>query len=140
MDQPVNPDERDPSVTTVAAISLVAGLACTVAPATTALLAGIDATPGVVRAVGLADLALVGGSQHGAGLVRRAAVVAMAAGPRRLEPGHRRRVAGVSPITTRPSARCQPCSRHRLRPADRRPAPRRPPLTGTPPSAPQRRL
>jgi hypothetical protein len=57
MDQPVNPDERDPSVTTVAAISLVAGLACTVAPATTARHAGIDATPGVVRAVGLADLA-----------------------------------------------------------------------------------
>lgn len=58
MDQPVNPDERDPSVTTVAAISLVAGLACTVAPAITARLAGIDATFGVVRAVGLADLAL----------------------------------------------------------------------------------
>jgi hypothetical protein len=58
MDQPVNPDERDPSVTAVAAVSLVAGLACTLAPAATARLAGIDATPGVLRAVGLADLAL----------------------------------------------------------------------------------
>ena len=58
MDQPVSPDERDPSVTTVAAVSLVAELACTVAPATTARLAGIDATLGVVRAVGLADLVL----------------------------------------------------------------------------------
>jgi hypothetical protein len=58
MDQPVNPHERDPSVTRVAAISLVAGLVCTVAPATTARLAGINATPGVVRAVGLADLVL----------------------------------------------------------------------------------
>ena len=58
MDQPVNPDERDPSVTGVAAVSLVAGLACTLAPVVTARLAGIDATPGVVRAVGLADLAL----------------------------------------------------------------------------------
>jgi hypothetical protein len=58
MDQPVNPDERDPSVTAVAAVSLVAGLACTLAPAATARLAGIDATPGVLRVVGLADLAL----------------------------------------------------------------------------------
>jgi hypothetical protein len=65
MDQPVNPDERDPAVTTVAAISLVAGLACPVAPATTARLAGIDATPGVVRAVGLADLALALGLSGG---------------------------------------------------------------------------
>jgi hypothetical protein len=41
----------------VAAVSLVAGLARTLAPAT-ARLAGINATPGVLRAVGLADLAL----------------------------------------------------------------------------------
>jgi hypothetical protein len=53
-----SPDERDPSVTAVAAVSLVAGLACTLAPAATARLAGIDATLGVLRAVGLADLAL----------------------------------------------------------------------------------
>jgi hypothetical protein len=58
MDQPVHPDERDPSVTAVATVSLVAGLACTLAPAATARLAGIDATLGVLRAVGLADLAL----------------------------------------------------------------------------------
>lgn len=58
MDQPVNPDERDLSVMAVAAVSLVAGLACTAAPAATARLAGIDATSGVMRGVGLADLAL----------------------------------------------------------------------------------
>jgi hypothetical protein len=53
-----SPDERDPSVTAVAAVSLVAELACTLAPAATARLAGIDVTLGVLRAVGLADLAL----------------------------------------------------------------------------------
>ena len=58
MDQPVNPDVRDPSVTAVAAVSLLAGLACTLAPAATARLAGIDAPSCVVRVVGLADLAL----------------------------------------------------------------------------------
>jgi hypothetical protein len=58
MDQPVKPAERDPSVTAVAAVSLVAGLPCTLAPAATARLAGIDATPAIVRAVGLVDLAL----------------------------------------------------------------------------------
>lgn len=58
MDQAVNPDERDSSVVAVAAVSLAAGLACTLAPAATARLAGIDANPGVVRAVGLVDLAL----------------------------------------------------------------------------------
>jgi uncharacterized protein YjeT (DUF2065 family) len=58
MDQPVNPDERDPSVIAVAAVSVVAGLACTLAPAATARFAGIDASPGVLRLVGLADLAL----------------------------------------------------------------------------------
>jgi hypothetical protein len=56
MDQAVNPDERDSSVVAVAAVSLAAGLACTLAPAT-ARLAGIDANPGVVGAVGLVDLA-----------------------------------------------------------------------------------
>lgn len=58
MDLPVNPDERDPSVVAVATVSLVAGLACTLAPAATARFAGIDATPGVLRLVGLLDLAL----------------------------------------------------------------------------------
>jgi hypothetical protein len=58
MDQPVNPDERDPSVAMVAAVSLVAGLACTLAPTATARLAGFDTTRGVVRAVGLVDLVL----------------------------------------------------------------------------------
>jgi hypothetical protein len=61
MDQAVNPDERDSSVVAVAAVSLAAGLACTLAPAATARLAGIDANPGVVRAVGLMDLALARG-------------------------------------------------------------------------------
>jgi hypothetical protein len=45
-------------VTVVAAVSLVAGLACTLARAATARLAGIDATPAVVRVVGLVDTAL----------------------------------------------------------------------------------
>jgi hypothetical protein len=58
MDQPIKPDERDPSVTAVAAVSLIAGLSCTLAPAATARFAGIDATPAVVRAVGLVDLGL----------------------------------------------------------------------------------
>jgi hypothetical protein len=58
MNQLVNPDERDPSVPAVAAVSLVAGLACTLAPADTARRTGIDATPAVVRVVGLVDLAL----------------------------------------------------------------------------------
>ena len=49
MDQPVNPDERDALVTAVAAVSLAAGLACTLVPAATARLAGIDATPAAVR-------------------------------------------------------------------------------------------
>jgi hypothetical protein len=55
------PDVRDPSVTAVATVSLVAGLACTLVPAATARVAGIDAAPGMVRAVGLADLALAPG-------------------------------------------------------------------------------
>lgn len=130
MDQPVNPDVRDPSVTAVATGSLVAGLACTLVPAATARVAGIDASPAVVRAVGLVDLALA------LGLYVGRPSWPMATGPRRLEPGDRRRVAGVSPITTRPSARCQPCGRHRLRPPDRHPATRRPPLTGWRTSAP----
>jgi hypothetical protein len=61
MDQPDIPDERDPSVTAVAAVSLVAGLACTLAPDATARLAGIDPGAAVIRAVGLADLALAVG-------------------------------------------------------------------------------
>jgi hypothetical protein len=51
---PMKLDERDPSVTVVAAVSLAAGLACTVVPAATARLAGIDATPARVRVVDLA--------------------------------------------------------------------------------------
>jgi hypothetical protein len=58
MDQPVKPDERDRSVIAVATASLVAGLACTLGPAATARFAGINASPGVLRVVGLADLAL----------------------------------------------------------------------------------
>jgi hypothetical protein len=99
MDLPVNPDERDPSVVAVATVSLVAGLACTLTPAGTARFAGIDATPGVLRRPV--------GSGRGAGRVSGAAVLAVAAGPRRLEPGDRRGVAGVDPVTTRPSARCR---------------------------------
>ena len=57
MDQAVDPDERDPSVVAVAVASLVAGLACTLAPPPPrASPAWTD--PGVVRAVGLVDLAL----------------------------------------------------------------------------------
>jgi hypothetical protein len=58
MEHPAKPDERDPSVTAVATVSLVAGLACTLAPGATSRLAAIDATPAVVRVVGLVDLAL----------------------------------------------------------------------------------
>jgi hypothetical protein len=88
MDPAVSPDERDPSVVAVAAVSLLAALACTLAHAATARLAGIDTSPGVVRAVGLVDLALA------LAAVRRTAVVAVAAGPRRIEPGDHRSVAG----------------------------------------------
>lgn len=72
MDPAVSPDERDPSVVAVAAVSLLAALACILAHAATARLAGIDTSPGVVRAVGLVDLALALGD------VRRTAVVAVA--------------------------------------------------------------
>jgi hypothetical protein len=58
MDQPGKPDERDPSVTAVAAVSLVAGLACTLKPGAVARLAGSDATPAVMRMIGLVDLVL----------------------------------------------------------------------------------
>jgi hypothetical protein len=68
--------------------------------------------------------------------VRRTADLAMAAGPRRLEPGHRRRVAGVSPSTTRPTARCWPCGGDRVGPPDSCPPPHRPSLTGWRPRAP----
>ena len=134
MDQ-LNPDERDPSVTAVAAVSLVAGLACTLAPAATARLAGIDATPAVVRVVGLVDLALARGLFVGRPswpwlLARAASNPAI----------HCRRVTGVSPITTRPSGRCRPCRRHRLRPPDRRPAPRPPLTAGNPRSPPAPRV
>jgi hypothetical protein len=57
----VDDDGRDRSVEAVAAVSLAAGLACTLARATTACLAGIDATTGVVRAIGVADLVLAVG-------------------------------------------------------------------------------
>jgi hypothetical protein len=52
-------------VETVAAVSLAAGLACTLAPEATARLAGIDATAGVVRAIGVADLVLAVGLHLG---------------------------------------------------------------------------
>ena len=83
IDPAVSPDERDPSVVAVAAVSLLAALACTLAHAATARLAGIDTSPVVVRAVGLVDPALA------LGAVRRTAVVAVAVGPRRIEPDHR---------------------------------------------------
>ena len=130
MDQPVNPDERDPSVIAVAAVSVVAGLACTLAPAATARFAGIDASPGVLRLVGLADLALalaLGlyiGRPSWPWMVARAASNPMIAA-----------VALASARSRRcPRARCRPSSRHRIRPADRGPAPRRLPLTGWRPS------
>jgi hypothetical protein len=61
MSELVDHDGRDRSVVAVAAVSLAAGVACTLAPATSARLAGIDATPGVVRAIGVADLVLAVG-------------------------------------------------------------------------------
>jgi hypothetical protein len=134
MDQPVSPDERNPSVTTVAAISLVAGLACTVAPATTARLAGIDATLGVVRAVGLADLALALGLYVGRPswpwlLARAASNPAIAAVSLASARSRRARLLAASfAVATTSDVRTVA------------PAPRRPPLTGTRPSAPQRWL
>ena len=65
MNEPVDSAERDRSVEAVAAVSLVAGLACTFAPAATARLAGIDADPRVLRAVGMADLVLAAGLHLG---------------------------------------------------------------------------
>lgn len=56
---------RDRSVEAVAAVSLLAGLACTFAPAPTARLAGIDATPAVVRSVGITDVVLAAGLHLG---------------------------------------------------------------------------
>jgi hypothetical protein len=64
MSELVDHDGRDQSVEAVAAVSLAAGVACTLAPATTARLAGIDATPGV-RAIGVADLVLAVGLHLG---------------------------------------------------------------------------
>jgi hypothetical protein len=65
MSEPVEVGTRDRSVEAVAAVSLVAGLACTLAPTATARLAGIDATPRVLRAVGVADLVLAAGLHLG---------------------------------------------------------------------------
>jgi hypothetical protein len=65
MSEPVEPDERDRSVEAVAAVSLVAGLAFTLAPAATARLAGIDADPRVLRAIGVTDLVLAAGLHLG---------------------------------------------------------------------------
>jgi hypothetical protein len=65
MDELIDYDERDQSVEAVAAVSLVAGLVCTLAPTTTARLAGADAAPGVVRAIGVADLVLAAGLHLG---------------------------------------------------------------------------
>jgi hypothetical protein len=107
MDQPVKPAERGPSVTEVAAVSLVAGLPCILAPAATARLAGIDATPAVGRAVGLVDLALALGLFVGRPswpwlLARAASNPAIAA------------VSLASAPSRRPR-RCRPCRRHRAR-------------------------
>jgi hypothetical protein len=44
----------------------------------------------------------------GSGPVHRSAVLAVAGGPRRLEPGDRPGGAGAGPFTTRPCARCRP--------------------------------
>jgi hypothetical protein len=65
MGDPVDNNGWDRSVETVAAVSLAAGLACTLAPEATARLAGIDATAGVVRAIGVADLVLAVGLHLG---------------------------------------------------------------------------
>jgi hypothetical protein len=65
MSEPVDPAERDRSVEAVAAVSLVAGLACTLAPAAAARLAGIDADPLVIRAIGVTDLVLAAGLHFG---------------------------------------------------------------------------
>lgn len=65
MGKPVSPEKRDSSVEVVAAVSLVAGLACLLAPAATTRLAGIDAPPAVVRSVGVADLVLAVGLHRG---------------------------------------------------------------------------
>lgn len=65
MGELVDHDGRDRSVEAVAAVSLAAGLACTLAPAATARLGGIDAGPGVVRAIGVADLVLAAGLHFG---------------------------------------------------------------------------
>jgi hypothetical protein len=74
---PVESGERDPTVEMVAVVSLVAGLACTLAPGAAARLAGIGASPGVVRAIGITDLVLAAGLHAGrpswAWMVARAA-------------------------------------------------------------------
>jgi hypothetical protein len=57
----IDHDGLDRSVKAVAAVSLAAGLACALAPASTARLGGIDAAPAVVRAIGVADLVLAAG-------------------------------------------------------------------------------
>jgi hypothetical protein len=65
MSELVDDDGPDQSVEAVAAVSLAAGLACTLAPGATARLASIDANPGVVRAIGVADLVLAAGLHFG---------------------------------------------------------------------------
>jgi hypothetical protein len=65
MDEPVDSEKRDPAVEFVAGASLVAGLACVLAPAATARLTGIDASPTVVRGIGLTDLVLATGLHLG---------------------------------------------------------------------------
>jgi hypothetical protein len=123
MSELIDHDGRDRSVEAVAAVSLAAGVACTLAPATMARLAGIDATPRC-------------GARHrggrpgaGRGSALWAAVVAVADGPRRHESGHRRRFGGVGPVVARPAARRRPRGGYGFRPPDRRPAPHHRPLT-----------
>jgi hypothetical protein len=107
---------------------------CTVAPATTARLAGIDATLGVVRAVGLADLALALGLYVGRPswpwlLARAASNPAIAAVSLASARSRRARLLAASlAVATGSDVRT-------VAPASRRPS-----LTGTRLSAPQRRL
>jgi hypothetical protein len=65
MGELVDDGTRDRSVEVVAAVSLAVGVACVLAPAATARLTGIEAAPGVVRAIGVTDLVLAAGLHLG---------------------------------------------------------------------------
>jgi hypothetical protein len=90
MDQPVNRDGRDLSVTGFGCCQRRSRAGLHSDPAATARLADIGAAHGVVRAVDLASL-------DPALACTSAAALAMAGGPCRLEPTHRGRLAGGSP-------------------------------------------